>query len=140
MGIESIGTGIKTNLETISGLRVFAPNELPDTIPELPCAIIMPPTIEYNTVFTAGGDFEGHDYVFRIILLFSKQDSPSALNKLADYTEPSGTYSIIAAIDADNTLDSSASDSRMTTNGGASVTVWGGYPFLSTEFELMVYS
>ena len=140
MGVEAIGTGIKTRLETISGLRVFAPNELPDTIPELPCAIIMPPTIEYDTMFTAAGAIESHDYIFRIILLFSKQDSPSALNRLADYTEPTGTYSIIAAIDGDNTLDGSACDSRMTSNTGAGVTVWGGYPFLSTEFELLVYS
>ena len=134
MGVESIGTGIKTRLATISGLRVFAPNQLPDTIPELPCAIIMPPTIEYDTTFT-----DSNDYVFRIILLFSKQDSPSALNKLMDYTEPTGTYSIVAAIDGDNTLNSTADDSRITTNTGAGVTVWGGQPFLSTEFELLVY-
>ena len=137
MGVESIGGGIATRLETITGLRVFAPSELPDTIPELPCAIIMPPTIEYDTVFR-GGDSD--DYVFRIILLFSKQDSPSALNKLADYTEQTGTYSVQAAIDADNTLESTAEGSRLTTNSGASVTVWGGQPFLSTEFELLVWS
>lgn len=134
MGVEAIGTGIKTNLETITALRVFAPNELPDTIPELPCAIIMPPTIDYDVTFT-----DSNDYMFRIILLFSKQDSPSALNRLADYTEPTGTYSIVAAIDADNTLDSSADDSRIINNTGAGVTIWGGHPFLSTEFDLLVY-
>ena len=134
MGIEAIGGGIATRLETITGLRVFAPNELPDTISELPCAIIMPPTVEYDTTFT-----DSNDYIFRIILLFSKQDSPSALNELADYTEPTGTYSIVAAIDGDNTLNSTADDSQIRTNTGAGVTVWGGQPFLSTEFELLVW-
>ena len=134
MGVEAVGTGIKTNLATITALRVFAPNELPDTIPELPCAIIMPPTIDYDVTFT-----DSNDYMFRIILLFSRQDSPSALNRRADYTEPTGTYSIVAAIDADNTLDSSADDSRIINNTGAGVTVWGGIPFLSTEFDLLVY-
>ncbi len=135
MGVEAVGGGIATRLETITGLRVFAPNELPDTIPELPCAIILPPLIDYDITFT-----DNESYIFRIIVLFSKQDSPSALNRLADYTEPTGTYSIQAAIYGDNTLNGTADDSQLTTNSGAGVTVWGGYPFLSTEFELLVWA
>ena len=48
MGIEAIGDGIKTRLNTIAGLRVYAPKEVPDSL-ELPCALILPGESIYAT-------------------------------------------------------------------------------------------
>ena len=134
MGLKTIGAGIATRLETISGLKVFAPGKLPDAVNEFPAALILPGETTYNAMFSGDAD-----YIFRIILIFTKQDSPSALGKLLDYIELMGTYSVKAAIDADTTLDSSADDSRVTKNLGIGVTNWGGYTYLSTEFLLEVW-
>ena len=134
MGLETIGAGVAVRLETISGLKVFAPDELPDVINEFPAALILPGETTYNAMMSGGAN-----YIFRIILLFTKQDSPSALGKLLDYIELTGTYSVKAAIDADTTLNSSADDSRVTKNLGIGVTNWGGYAYLSTEFLLEVW-
>lgn len=135
MTLKTIGTGIKTRLETISGLRVFAPNELPDSINQFPCALILPGDVTYDATFDDAADLR-----YRILLLVSKQDSPSAFNKLLDYLEVTGTYSVKAAIEADSTLGGTASDCRVSNNKGASSTVWGGHMYLSTEFELLVWT
>lgn len=136
MGIEAIGTGIKTTiLATItSGLRVYAANELPDTI-ETPGLIILLGAGKYATAFDSG-----YHQVFRLILCLAKQDSPEAFNRLLDYVEPTGSKSIFAALDADKTLDGSCDTSKCTGFSGAGSTAWGSINYLSTEFELLVWS
>lgn len=136
MGIELIGTGIKTRLQTISALRkVYAPNELPDSVNAFPSAIIMPGVMDYDQTF--GGMYVTR---FRIIVLMSKQDTPSALNRLMNYIEPTGTNSIKAAIYGDCTLGGNADDCELQTNSGYGVMTFGGITYLSTEFELIVYA
>lgn len=134
MGIEAIGTGIKVRLNTIVGLRVYAPKEMEDTL-ELPCALILLGTSEYATTY--GGEY---DCIFRIVVCLAKQDTPSAFNDILDYIEPAGTKSIFAAIDADRTLNASCDASKLARNMGVGSTVWGGIAYLSTEFELQVWS
>jgi hypothetical protein len=134
MGIETIGDGIKTRLNTINGLRVYAPKELRDGL-ELPCALILLGSNEYVTTFD-----NKHDCTFRIVLILSKADTPSAFNKILDYIEPTGDKSIFAAIDGDNTLDGSCSASKLVRNLGVGSIVWSGMTYLSTEFELQVWS
>jgi len=56
-----------------------------------------------------------------------------------DYIEPTGTYSIVAAIAGDTTLNSTADDSVITENTGFGAISWGGYLYLGTEFELQVW-
>ena len=136
MGLESIGSGIKTRLETISALkRVYAPNELRDTYNSFPCAIIMPSETNFDTTFDGG-----YNSRWRIIVMISKQDTPSALNKLMNYMEPSGTNSIKAALYGDRTLNSSADDCELDRNLGYGVMVFGGVTYLSSEFDLIVYA
>ena len=138
MGLEAIGDGIKTNLETITALkRVYAPNELRDTYNSFPCAIIMPGETVYDTTF---GSNAGYTSRWRIIVLISKQDIPSALNKLMNYMEPTGTNSIKAALYADSTLNSSADDCELDRNLGYGIMTFGGITYLSTEFDLVVYA
>jgi len=136
MGLELIGSGIKTRLQTISDLkRVYAPNELRDTYNSFPCAIIMPGETNYDQTFS-GAYFSR----WRIIVMISKQDTPSALNKLMDYMEPTGTNSIKAALYGDSTLNGSADDCELDRNLGYGVMTFGGITYLSTEFDLIVYA
>ena len=134
MSVESIGDGIKTIIDAISDLRVFAPKELPESVPETPCAMILPPSIEYNTDF--GGSLEME---FRILLFVGGSEQAEKLNTLIDYMEESGTYSILAKIDADKTLNSTASTCILESSSGAGVIEWGGTLYIGTEFILKVW-
>ena len=134
MGIEAIGDGIKTNLNTIAGLRVYAPKELPDSL-ELPCALILPGVSEYATAYDLG-----YDLIYRIVICIAKQDTPSAFNSILDYIEAAGAKSIFAAIDADLTLNGSCDTCKLFRNHGVGSIIWGGIGYLSTEFELHVWS
>ncbi len=135
MGLELIGSGIKTRLETISSIRrVFAPSELPDSINQFPTALIIPGETTYDTAFDRNSGF-----TFRILLVFTKQDQPSVLANMLDYIEISGSDSVVAAINGDSTLNSSADDSRIISNKGLGTTVWGGITYLSTEWELQAW-
>jgi len=137
MGVESIGTALGVRLETISGLRVYNPAELPKKINEFPCALIMPGTVSYHDVH-AGASYLTITY--RVIIAVANQDQPDKLNKLLDYIEPTGTYSVVAAIEGDRTLGATASDCIVYSNAGIGTTMWGGYSLLSTEFEVQVLS
>jgi len=136
MGIETVGAGIKTRLQTISDLRVFAPNELPGSVNQFPAALILPVVTEYQTTFsTTDGD-----YNFRIILLLTNQDNPKALDRMLPYMESTGTKSITTAINADSTLGGTAACCRVDRNLGFGSTMWGGSLYLSTEFEMRVWA
>lgn len=136
MGLESIGDGIKARLATISALKaVYAPKELRDTYNSFPCAIIMPGPTDYDQTFAGA-----YTSRWRIIVMISKQDTPSALNKLMNYMEPTGTNSIKAALYGDSTLNSSADDCELDRNLGYGVMTFGGINYLSTEFDLVVYA
>ncbi len=136
MSIEAVGTGIKaTILATIAtGLRVYATNQIPDTL-ELPCVLVMLGPGDYATAFDGS-----YDQVFRLILCVAKQDSPSAFNKLLDYIDETGAKSLFAALDADRTLNGSCSASKLASHTGAGSTQWGRITYLSAEFELQVWS
>ena len=135
MGIEAIGTALGVRLETISGLRVYNPAELPRTINEFPVALIMPGSISYHD--THGGA-SYLTITYRVIIAMTNKDQPDKLSKLMDYIEPTGTYSVVAAIEGDITLGGTASDCIVFTNAGVGTTMWGGIPLLSTEFEVRV--
>ncbi len=134
MGIEAIGDGIKVLLVTIAGLRVYAPKEVPDSL-ELPCALILPGESDYATTFAPA-----FDLTYRIVVCVSKQDTPSAFNKILDYIDTTGAKSIWLKLDADRTLNGTASASKLIKNLGVGYTTWGQIGYLSTEFELAVWS
>ncbi len=135
MTIETMGTGLDARLATITSLKqVFAPNELPDTINSLPCALILQQGTEYDQ--TAGGSW---DTIFRVIILVIKNDTPSAMDKIIPYTEATGTDSVRAAINADRTLGGAASSCQVRNNSGMGMVTWGGHNYLGTEYEIIVY-
>jgi hypothetical protein len=135
MTISAIGTGLKGIIDDITGLRVYAPNELPDSVNDLPAAVIVLGETEYDA------DFSGnYDFSLRVIVLLTKQDSPSAFNRIIAYIEPTGASSILAKINADPTLGGTCDSSKVIRNKGAGATNWGGIMYLSTEFEVAVWA
>jgi hypothetical protein len=134
MSIEAIGSGLKTILAGIEGLRVYSPSEIPDS-PDLPCALILPGETDYNSDFSAN-----YDINFRILILVTKQDSPSAFNKIYDYIEPTGDSSVLAKVQADRTLGATCDSCKVSKNLGIGSANWGGITYLSTEFEIQIYA
>lgn len=135
MSIETTGTGLKGIIAGISGLRVYAPNELPSAINELPAAVILPGEVLYDTDFS-----DNYDFALRVLILVAFADSPSAFNAIMDYIEPSGSKSVLAKVKADPTLGSTCDFARVVRNSGISTTDWAGINYLSTEFEIAVYA
>jgi len=102
MAAQTVKAGIKTRLETISKLRVYA--DAPDSINELPAAYIVQkaPAVP----LTMGESIVAVDYDV-IVLVSRAGDVDMGQQSLDPYTDATGTYSIRAAINADRTLDSS---------------------------------
>lgn len=136
MSLEAISSGIKTRLQTIKGLKVYATKELPDSINKFPAALILPGETAYVTTLSSNDC----DYNFRVILLFSKQDTPSAISKMLPYMAVAGKESVVAAIHGDKTLDGSADACKVILNRGISSLSWGGTVYLSTEFLVQVWA
>ena len=136
MGMLEIGDGLAVRLKTIKGLRVFALKDLPDSINQFPAALILPGETAYTTTLST----TDADYNFRVILLFSKQDTPSAISRMLPYLAPSGQKSVVAAIQGDRTLDGSADDCKVNLNLGLSSLAWGGVVYLATEFATQVWA
>ena len=133
MGLETIGTGLKTRLETISGLRVFAPNELPETIPEFPAGVIFPGDVKYHRSYD-----EAYEASFRLRIMIEKQDLPTSMAKMIDYTEVTGTYSVKAAIEGERSLGGAAKDVIVKSSSEIGSIDIGGINYLSTDFEITV--
>ncbi len=126
--MESVGNEIKTRLQTIAALKhVWAPNQLPLSVNEFPAALILPAATEYHNDFS--GDMTN---TFRVVILLSNQDNPSALNKLLDFIDTTGANSVLAAVEASTT-----NVLQVTRNNGAGAINWGGKQYLSTEFEVV---
>ena len=97
--------------------------------------MVIPGVSDYATAY----DLD-YDLTYRIVICISKQDTPSAFNEILDYIEAVGAKSVFAAINADLTLNGSCDTCKLQRNLGVGSTVWGGIGYLSTEFELAVWS
>ena len=136
MNILEIGDGIKTRLQTIQGLKIYSCKELPDSINQFPAALIIPGETAYVTTLSS----TDADYNFRVILAFSRADSPSAISKMLPYIGVDGDESIVEAIHGDVTLDGQVETSKVTRNLGIASLTWGGQIYMSTEFLIQVWS
>lgn len=136
MGLESIGDGLKVRLQTIEVFKkkAFAPKELPRVINSFPTAIILPGETMYSQTMGATQMLK-----YRVIILIADITHPEAANTLLDYIDPSGTSSIITAIQGDRTLGGTCQAVRVVRNLGLGSTAYGSGQYLSTEFEVECY-
>jgi len=134
--MEDIGSGIKTRLQTISDFaKVFAPNELPDSVNSFPTALVLPGETDYDATYGNATQ----DYRFRVLILMSGADQPSKLNRLCDYVDIDGSDSVYTAIAGDETLGSTCDSAKVVSNSGVGNVMWGGHIFMSTEFQIEVF-
>ena len=96
--VTDIKNGLKTRLETISGLRVF--NQPLDSVNEFPCAVILNDSITYPLTF-GGTQMEGQ---FRVIFFLDSAITNQACRSLDTYLHPGNSTSVVRAIYGDDSL------------------------------------
>ena len=135
----AIKDGIKTRLETLSGLiAVF------DTVPDRavpPVAVVVPgaPPVEYNVSMGASTNASQlQRFNFEILVLAQRFYTETAQDKLDSYV--SGTGSVYNAIAGDTTLGGTASDARITRVADYGQIVVGEGEFMGAKLDLEVYA
>ena len=132
--IKDAKDGLKTLLETISGLRVY--DHVPDGGPsEFPAAVIRFVSRTAGSGGSLGGStFQG---VLSVVVMVAKANDLEAYDEIIKYIEPLGTESIEAAVDADNTWGGNVDDGRV--ESVESVThlemPWGGR-YVAAQFSV----
>ena len=138
MSHKAIGEGLKQTI-TISGLKIYALHKLPDKISPPAAVMALGETI-YHRSYSGGTSPYTADFMIRFIVLLGKVDTPSAANRLLDYVEPGGRSAIAEEVEKDPTLNGSCQAAIVTRNLGLGVTNWGGVDYLSTEFEIEIWT
>ena len=131
--LTSIRDGLKTNLETISGLTAY--EYVPDFI-EPPIALVAPiNSLNYDSTMARGAD----TYEIPVIVYISRVDAQLSQDTVDGYLASSGATSVKAAIESDPTLGGAAMSVRV-----VSATDYGEYEvtqgtsFLGVTFNVEV--
>lgn len=128
---SKIREGLKTNLGTIQGLRVY--DTVPD-IPTPPCAVIGQLDITFDINNSRGLDLAYID-VLVIVQRFSERAGQDQLDK---YLAGSGNYSIKAAIESDQTLAGACNTLRVT-SAESGVYNAGDVEYMSYRYKVTVW-
>lgn len=132
MNIATVKDGVKTRLETISGLYVL--DRWPDNVIP-PCAIVLVEEVVYDNTFGRGGD--GSLFTVRIVV--GRVDDAAAQDTLDGYLAGSGSGSVKTAIEADATLSGAVDTCRVERAKRYGVVDPGGVQYLACDFALRVW-
>jgi len=130
--ISDLRNGLAANLQTITGLRVYA--TLPDVV-NPSTAMISLEKVAYNRQMRAGMT----EYGFKVIVVVGRVSERIAQNSLDVFVAP-GNGSIKAAIESDKTLGGMAFDvfvPELSAYGAVSI---NGIDYLSAEFSVQVFA
>jgi hypothetical protein len=131
--ISELRAGIKTNLATISGLRVS--DFQPDNI-NPPVAIVFPQGVNYDETFQRGMQ----TYTFVVQVVVGRQSERSGQNSIDAYCSSTGASSIKLAIESNKTLGGKAFDTRVTDMRNYGELLVGEVNYLSAEFVVLCYA
>jgi hypothetical protein len=126
--LTSIRDGLKTALQSVTGLRAF------DTIPDAiapPAAIVGgPERIQWDLTFRRASD----RYTIPVRIYVGRASERTAQDKLDGYLAGEGSGSIKEAIEADPTLGGAVETVRVTEARGYGIYPIGGVDYLGVEF------
>jgi len=131
--ISELRAGIKTNLATISGLRVS--DFQPDNI-NPPVAIVFPVSLNYDETFHRGMQ----TYTFAVQVIVGRVSERTGQNSIDAYCSSTGSNSIKLAIESDKTLAGKAFDLRVTDMRNYGELLVGEVNYLSAEFVVLCYA
>lgn len=130
MNVSSVRDGLKTRLQTISGLRVY--DVIPDKVTP-PCAIVGQLDFTFDIDNARGLDQASLD----VYVIVQRFDARSGQNKLDEYLG-SGSSSIKSAIEGDRTLGGAVNTLRVT-SAEAGTYIEGEVTFLSYRYRLTIW-
>jgi hypothetical protein len=131
--ISELRAGIKTNLATISGLRVS--DFQPDNI-NPPVAIVFPISVNYDDTFQRGMQ----TYTFSVQVIVGRVSERSGQSSIDAYISSTGSNSIKLAIESNKTLSGKAFDLRVTDMRNYGELLVGEVNYLSAEFVVLCYA
>jgi hypothetical protein len=134
MTVTALRDEMAAALNAIPGFRVYP--VIPDS-PAPPCAAIEFNGITYDTAFARSG---GDEYAFSVRILVHRVDTTTGQDAVDEYCTPTGTRSIKAALEADQTLAGEAFSLRVTDVRNIGLTAVGDSTFLTAEFPVTVYA
>lgn len=131
--LSDLRTGLATNLATISGLRTSA--TVPAD-PKPPFAMILPSSVTFGKTFVDAM----HDYEFTVRVIVGKVDDRTAQNTLDAYCASTGSTSIKAAIESDQTLGGKCFDLQVLRVSNYGVFQMNESTYLGAEFSVQVFA
>ena len=131
MNPSQVRDGLKTRLQTISGLRAY--DLIPDTVVP-PCAVVVQLDFTFDIDNQRGLDQASVD-VFVIVQRISER---SGQDKLDNFLAGSGTGSIKTALESDRTLGGLVNTLRVISAESGTYTS-GDQSFLSYRYNLTIW-
>jgi hypothetical protein len=131
--ITEIIAGLKTNLQTIPGLRVE------ENLPEMvnpPVAIVALADIEYDGAFNRGMT----TYNFDVTVIVGRADSRGAQRSVLGYASPVSASSIKVAIESNRNLDGLIYDLRVTQLRNIGSVVVNDTTYIAADFSVVCYA
>lgn len=125
--------GIKTNLQTITGLRVA--ETIPDN-PSPPIAVISLDSIDYHNSLNNGIN----TYNFTVQVIVAAASERNAQARLDLYSEPVGDYSVRQAIELERTLGGNAYDCKVSGVPNVGSLLIAETNYLAAEFSVVAYA
>ena len=132
MNLVDIRRGLATALDTLSGLRVF--DYVPDNAPA-PAAIVEPLEITYGAAMQNGL----HNLKAFVTIMVGRMSDRSSQDRVDVYVNPTGTSSVVAAIEADVTLGGACKALTVIGAQPRSVTM-AGVEYNAYRFEINIYA
>lgn len=128
---SQVREGLKANLETIKGMRVY---DLIPSVPVAPAAVVGQLDFTFDLNNARGLDQANLD----VVVLVQRFTERTGQNDLDKYLAGSGAYSIKAAIESDLTLGGACNTLRVTSAEAGNYAA-GDIEFLSYRYRLTVW-
>jgi hypothetical protein len=131
--VNEIAAGLRVNLATVNGLRVF--DHVPDVFAP-PCAFVMFDSVDYNNAFRTGNP----RYTFTVTLVVGRTSDRAAQLAINDYLDTTGAKSIFAAIESDSDLGGKAQDLVVLRAENMRIIQSGDLTHMAVDFVVLVHA
>lgn len=127
----AIRTGLKTRLETITGLSVykFVPAQI-----NVPAAVISRRSTRFDATMADGSD--DWEYVVTVLVGWAEQEVGQAA--MSGYLARTGSTSIKAAIETDESLGGAVDFAHVREAGEEEIRQYNEIPYLSVDFIIAI--
>jgi hypothetical protein len=131
--VNEIAAGLRTNLATVSGLRVF--DHVPDVFAP-PCGFVMFDSVEFNNAYASGNP----RYSFTVTLVVGRTSDRAAQESLNGYLDMTGNGSVYVALNSDSTLGGKAQDLVVIRADNMRMIQSGEVTHLAVDFDVLVHA